>query len=145
VAVALKERATALSSVVVRGKRSRQSTFMEEFAERRRRAAGGTFLGPVDLERRMSLYASDALRTVAGMRVQPGRGFGQVVRGRGGCTPAVYVDGMPIVNGADDLDQLLNPASVMAMEIYSGLGAIPPQFSGLGANGCGAVVVWTKR
>jgi hypothetical protein len=145
VTVALRERATALSTVVVRGQRSRQSKFMEEFLDRKRRGMGGTFLGQEDLERRGSLYASDVLRTVAGMRVVPGPGFGQAIRGRGGCTPAVYIDGMPVVDGADDLDQLVNPSTVMAMEVYTGLGALPAQFGGMAAQGCGAVVVWTKR
>jgi hypothetical protein len=145
VTVALRERATALSTVVVRGQRSRQSQFMEDFLERKRRGLGGTFLGQADLERRGSLYTSDVLRTVAGMRVVPGPGFGQAIRGRGGCTPAVYIDGMPVIDGADDLDQLVNPSSVMAMEVYTGLGTLPPQFGGMAANGCGAVVVWTKR
>lgn len=144
-AVAVRERATALSTVVVRGQRSRPSRFLEEFAERRRRAAGGTFLGPAELERRNLLYVSDALRTTPSLRVRPGRGFGYSIRGRGDCTPAVYIDGMPVLQGADELDQLVNPPDVMAMEIYSGLGAIPPQYGGISANGCGAVLVWTKR
>ncbi|MGZ8414545.1 MAG: carboxypeptidase regulatory-like domain-containing protein [Gemmatirosa sp.] len=145
VVVALRERATALSTVVVRGQRSRQSRFLDEFLERKRRGTGGTFLGQDDLERRGSLFVSDVLRTVAGMRVLPGPSFGQAIRGRGGCTPAVYIDGMPVIDGADDLDQLVNPSSIMAMEVYTGLGTLPAQFGGMAANGCGAVVVWTKR
>jgi hypothetical protein len=145
VAVALRERATALSAVVVRGQRSRQSRYLEEFLERKRRGLGGTFLGQDDLERRGALYVSDVLRTVPGMRVENGRAFGLAIRGRGGCTPAVYIDGMPVFEGAEDLDQLVNPSAVMAMEVYTGLGSLPPQFAGMAANGCGAVVVWTKR
>ncbi len=145
VAVALRERATALSSVVVRGKRSPASRFLEEFAERRRRAAGGTFLGPAELERRAPLYVSDALRAAPGIRVAPGRRFGQVVRGRAGCVPTVYLDGTPVVEGANDLDQIVTPMSVMAIEIYTALGSVPPQFGGVSANACGAIIVWTKR
>ncbi|GLC26310.1 carboxypeptidase regulatory-like domain-containing protein [Roseisolibacter agri] len=145
VSVALRERATALSSVVVRGKRSSSSRFLEEFAERRRRSAGGTFLGPAELERRAPLYVSDVLRAAPGIRVAPGRRFGQIVRGRAGCVPTVYLDGTPVVEGANDLDQLVTPASVMAIEIYTALGSVPPQFGGVSANACGAIIVWTKR
>jgi hypothetical protein len=145
VTVTMTERAQALSSVVVRGRRSRGSRFLEEFAERKRRAAGGTFYGPADLERRNALYVSDILRTTAGMRVSPSRGFGYVVRGRGGCVPAVFLDGMPLYGGANDLDQIVRPNDLMAMEVYQSLGTLPPQFTGLQANACGAIALWTKR
>ena len=145
VTVAMTERAQALSSVVVRGERSRGSRFLQEFADRKRRAAGGTFYGPADLERRNALYVSDILRTTAGMRVSPGRGFSNVVRGRGGCVPAVYLDGMPLYGGANDLDQIVRPNDLMAMEVYQALGNLPAQFTGLQANGCGAIALWTKR
>jgi hypothetical protein len=145
VTVTLRERATALSSVVVLGKRSRSSRFLEEFAERKRRSAGGTFLGPAELERRNALYLTDVLRTTPGMRVTPSRGFGYLIRGRGNCTPAIFLDGMPLFNGADELDQIVRPSEVMAMEIYQALGTMPAQYAGLQANGCGAIGIWTKR
>ena len=145
VSVTMSERAQALSSVVVRGQRSRSSRFLEEFAMRRRRAAGGTFYGPADLERRNALYVSDILRTTSGMRVMPSRGFGYVVRGRGNCTPAVFLDGMPLFEGADDLDRIVRPNDLMAMEVYQALGNLPAQYAGLQSNGCGAIALWTKR
>jgi hypothetical protein len=144
VTLALTERVQALSSVVVRGQRSRTSTLLEEFAERRRRAVGGKFLGPAELEQRNLLYVSDAFRMTPGITVQPARGFGYVLRGRGGCTPAVYLDGSPVADGADALDQFVTPTSIMAVEIYTAA-SVPPQFGGIGAAGCGAVVIWTKR
>ena len=145
VTVTMTERAQALSSVVVRGQRSRNSRFLQEFAERKRRAAGGTFYGPAELERRNALYVSDILRTTAGMRVSPGRGFGNLVRGRAGCVPAVYLDGMPLHEGANELDLIVRPNDLMAMEVYQALGNLPAQFTGLQANGCGAIALWTKR
>jgi hypothetical protein len=145
VTVTLRERATTLSSVLVRGKRSRSSRFLDEFAERKRRSAGGTLLGPAELEKRNALYVSDLLRTTPGMRVTPGRGFGYLIRGRGNCTPAIFLDGMPLFNGADELDQIVRPSELMAMEVYQALGTMPAQFAGLQANGCGAIALWTKR
>jgi hypothetical protein len=145
VTVTLRDRATTLSSVVIKGKRSRSLTFLEEFAQRKRRSAGGTFYGPVELEQRHPMYVTDVLRTTAGMRVSPARGFGYVVRGRGNCTPSIFLDGMPVYNGADELDQIVRPSEVMAIEVYQALGVMPAQFAGLASNGCGAVAIWTKR
>jgi hypothetical protein len=145
VSVTMRDRVQALSSVVVRGKRTRSSRFLEEFAERKRRAAGGTFYGPAELERRNALYVTDILRTTAGMRVTPSRGFGNLVRGRGNCSPAVFLDGMPLYEGANELDQIVRPNDLMAMEVYQALGNLPAQYAGLQSNGCGAIALWTKR
>ncbi|MDF1505772.1 TonB-dependent receptor, partial [Roseisolibacter sp. H3M3-2] len=145
VRLAFGERAQQLSSVVVRGKRTRASSFLEDFAARRRRSAGGRFLGPAELERRPLLYMTDALRLTPNLRVYPARGFGYVVRGRGDCVPSVYLDGTLVFNGADDLDQIVPPSQVLAVEIYGSAATPPPEFGGLSGGGCGTVVIWTKR
>jgi hypothetical protein len=94
---------------------------------------------------RNALYVTDILRTTAGMRVTPSRGFGYLVRGRGNCTPAVFLDGMPLYGGADELDQIVRPNDLMAIEVYQALGTLPAQYTGLQSNGCGAIALWTKR
>lgn len=141
----LSERVNALATVTVLGKRSRTTRFMEEFAERKRRASGGTFLGPVDLERRNAVQVTDIFRTTPGIRVYPGRGFGNVIRGRGNCTPTVFLDGLPLFEGADEIDQIVSPSQIMAVEVYQALGTAPAQYSSANANGCGVVALWTRR
>ena len=72
---------------------------------------------------------------------------GMVRRGsrkRGGCKPAVYLDGMPIQDGADDIDQILPTIDMMAVEVYRGI-ATPIQFLAGAGSGCGVVAIWTKR
>jgi hypothetical protein len=63
--------------------------------------------------------AADAL--VPGIRLTPGRGSGCVVRGRGGCIPAVYLDGMPV--GAGAVDPWTTPDGLEGTEVSSDPGA----------------------
>lgn len=138
VAITLTERATTLAPVTVYGKPSAASRFMQDFLERRRQG-WGRFLTAADLQNRLAL--SDALRVVPGLRVTPS-GFGQAVTARGGCTPVVYLDGMQLFEGAQNIDQLIQPTQVMGVEVYTGLGGIPPQYQ---SNGCGVILIWSQR
>ncbi|AHG91766.1 TonB-dependent receptor plug [Gemmatirosa kalamazoonensis] len=136
---AMPKYAQSLDRVVVVGKMSVATRELTEALERTR-MHGGTLITPDQIERRNPLYPSDLLRTVPGMQVLPGQ-FGNVIRGRGRCTPTVYLDGMPIQDGANDIDQLVPAADVMAVEVYRGIVA-PVEYAG---GGCGTVLLWTKR
>jgi hypothetical protein len=136
---------TTLDRVVVMGKASTRDRLLTEFLERRQRNAFGRFITGADLERMNPLVVTDALRTTPGIRVVPTGGFGNAILGRGNCTPAVVLDGMPLQNGAEELDQIVPPQQVGGIEIYNGLGGSPPQYGGLQANGCGLVLIWTRR
>lgn len=74
----------------------------------------------------------------------PGRND-QVIRMRRGCIPAVYVDGSRInrTTPNESLDAHVNLASVELVEVYRG--TQQPGGSQFDQNGCGLVLIWTKR
>lgn len=109
-----------------------------------KRAKGGmgTFITPEQIAQRQAFDVTDYLRTVPGLRVIPGSGFGGSIQLRN-CTPTVFVDGMQLFQGADDLSELVRASEVAGIEVYNSSTSTPSEFQ-RGMNGCGAVVVWTK-
>lgn len=131
---------TTLSAVVVQGKRSAGLKRLDDFNKRRTRGGFGRFITAEDLEQRRPIYTTDALRMVPGLRVSPsGTGFGQTVTGRGNCQPTVYLDGMRMYGGAEDLDSYLRPTDIAGIEVYNGPGGRPAEMQGE----C-VIAVWTK-
>lgn len=115
----------------IRGFHERRKTWGEEGM------GFGQFLGPEELERKILFQASDALRDLRGVRVGGAGGRRQQILFRGGrCPPRLYVDGVWVRGG--DLNGVVSPSEILAMEIYLGMTG-PPEFVG----GCGAIVVWT--
>lgn len=146
--------ATTLAPVTVYGKPSAALRGMTDFLQRKREGFGH-FLTAADLQNRFAV--TDALRMVPGLQVRP-TGTGEAVFGRGGCTPAVYVDGMqlptepatlqsggalsPSPGNPPDIDAYVQPTQIMGIEVYTGLGFTPPQYQ---SNGCGVILIWSKR
>lgn len=118
----------------------------------RERMTGGLFVAPEDLEDRVLVRASEALRRLPGVNVS--RGEPVFARGIGvgsGCPPDVWVDGTPVrrgegtPGGLQRFDDLLPaPQNIAAVEAYPGGASVPAQFGGV-TSGCGVIVVWTKR
>lgn len=108
----------------------------------RRRTGFGRYITREDIEERNPLYVSDLLRTIPGVRVVPvSGGFGNSVRLRRGCRPAVFVDGLRLA-AVDDfgIDDLLATQDIEGIEVYHGIQA-PAQYSG---GSCGSIVLWTR-
>jgi hypothetical protein len=127
-----------LEPIVVSAER-RRADHLAGFESRRRRL-GGTFMDRQEIEARGALVFTDLLRTVPGARVVPVSYYGHGVLFRGGCAPSVVVDGVRL-SPTRDLDALLRPMDVDALEIYTGA-FLPAEF---GPTPCGAIVVWTRR
>jgi hypothetical protein len=72
-----------------------------------------------------------------------GRQFIRSTREGGRGCLAVYVDGMPQMDGGNDLDAQVPANEVAAVEVYSS-GTAPAEFTPAGRGTCGAVVIWTK-
>jgi hypothetical protein len=85
-------------------------------------------------------FASEALRRVPGVVIRPSRRFGNDVRIRG-CAPLVWIDG--VRSPGAQIDDLVSGASVAAMEIYSSLAGVPPEYMDRSAT-CGTILVWLK-
>jgi len=85
--------------------------------------------------------ASELLRTVPGVRLASNQSGGNVIRIRG-CQPMVWVDDQR-VPGAE-LDDLIVPSDIAAIEVYASSAGIPAQYLDRGNRLCGLILVWTK-
>lgn len=135
---------TYLDTVKVTGRRVYASRQLQEFEERRKRGFG-TFMDEDDIEKRNPFFVGDLLRMTPGVQVVPGQ-FGNriLMRGMGfqvNCYPAVFIDGMKVMNMDGDIDSYVNVQEIRALEVYSRGSSVPVQFQTL--DGCGSLVIWT--
>ncbi|MEO8334492.1 MAG: TonB family protein, partial [bacterium] len=60
------------------------------------------------------------------------------------CPPLVFVDGFPATAGEFDVD-IIDLQSVEGIEVYAGLGSIPPEFTGpRDLDRCGVIAIWSR-
>jgi hypothetical protein len=123
--------------VVVTNRRDRG--IMGDF-EARRRSRSGTFFNREEIENRHPLFLTDLLRMVPGARVVPTSPYDYTVLLRGGCRPALWVDGMQLMT-AEGMDDILPIRDLEAVEVYHSP-SLPGEY---GSNSCGAIVAWTRR
>lgn len=144
--VVLANSAPELTPVVIRAQRHRQYTgYLAGFYERRDRGLG-RFITGEEIQSRDPLELTDMLRTLPGITVSSS-GLGTThTRIRGNhCAPLVWIDGAPAAAAEFDLD-VLSPASIAGIEIYSGPSTVPPQFVlPFGPTACGTIVVWSRH
>lgn len=112
----------------------------EYFEHKQQRASFGRFLEQDDIRRMGPTNPSDLFRTVPGIVISTGSG-GNVMRIRG-CQPMVWVDGQR-VPGAE-LDEVIHPSEIAAIEFYPSNAGAPPQYLERGNRLCGLILVWTK-
>lgn len=113
---------------------------LTEFYARARSNKLGYYIDENTMHALRPEFASEALRRVPGVVVRPSRRFGNDVRIRG-CVPLVWIDG--VRSPGAQIDELVSGASVAAMEIYSSLAGVPPQYMDRSAT-CGTILVWLK-
>lgn len=143
--ITLAEPATTLAPVTVYGKPNAALREFDQFMQRKRQGFGH-FLTPADLQNRFAV--TDALKMVPGLQVLP-TGMGNAVYGRGACIPTIYIDDMKLppevtlsATTPPDIDAYVQPDQIMGIEVYAGLGGIPPQYE---SNSCGVILIWTRR
>jgi hypothetical protein len=141
--------AIPLEPLVVRHRSRQRPPDIEAFynrLERGRRSGDGHFISRVELEGRFPARTSDLLRSMGGIQVVYSRGGRDtLVRMRGGCIPALYVDGT-YINRVDvrlSLDDYVAPRSIEGIEVYRGAGRAVGHFHD--PRGCGMILVWTLR
>jgi hypothetical protein len=114
------------------------------FYARRERFPGG-FISRDEMTR-VPYYASDLLRTMAGVRFAPRRGrAGTMPVGRGNCSFRYIVDGARI-GPFFEIDDL-RADWIEAIEVYRGVSEVPGEFHGPSTDpraNCGVIVVWTR-
>lgn len=126
----------------------------------RERSGLGWFVDREQIERHAFRYVSDVLYTVPGVKLLE-TGFGDreplftrassweslLNRGYGStCFPRVFLDGMLWSWGdhvPTEIDRLLHPDEVEAIEIYRSPMEVPGRFGGMGAK-CGVIAVWSR-
>ena len=147
----------ALEPIVVRvtSRPAVQGTLMDAFRERRywlgEMLGLGYFLNQDEIEARQAVQLSDLLKTLPGVRLVQSSSYAvryayDVIIGRmPGCEQAkIYLDGMWMNRGGDDLDTIAIPSMLAGVEVYRGLAQLPPEFAGFDSS-CGVIVLWSKR
>lgn len=122
----------------------RRLTAREDRIERRRRSGLGHVITREEIEERNPNLASDMLRQLPRVSVQPVRmgGTAQVLVGRGTlvCEPSYYVDGVRMRDFALDdvpVDQ------IQMIEVYTGPSEIPTEYR-MDTDRCGVIAIWTR-
>ncbi len=151
--------AIELEPIVVTAVRDRRLE-IKGFYERREwgeKLGLGHYFGREDIERRNPHLLSHLVADVPGVRLRCGLRarsceIWSVRAPRHYCSRMnVYLDGMRVLRGGYNearlgdmgVDQLVNPAEVAAVEVYTSTVEIPAEFSG-STGQCGAVVIWTR-
>lgn len=112
------------------------------FRERRQqRGTFGRFLDEDEIRRMSPRNASDLFRSVPGLTIASTQSGGNAIRIRG-CQPMVWVDDQR-VPGAE-LDELVSPGDIAAIEFYASSAGIPAQYLERSNRLCGLILVWTK-
>ncbi|MCX5756752.1 MAG: carboxypeptidase regulatory-like domain-containing protein [Gemmatimonadetes bacterium] len=147
-------RAQELKAITVVGQRPRRD--IEGFAVRQREGLG-KYVTDDDLKRRPVSRVGDAILrsgnvtydlTSVGPELKM-RATGSMTNDSR-CIPNFFLDGMLIPAPEQGMRQtmlqaieaMVNPEDVRGIEIYGGLGGIPPEFNR--NNGCGTIVIWTR-
>lgn len=117
--------------------------WLDEFNSRRTQHRG-TFITREQIVAHNDRTGADILRTVPGVRVTQNRTGGTVVLFNRtvtrACVPTMYVQGMPYSGQIDDF----NADDIEAMEVYTGVSEIPPEFDRGNRGVCGVVAVWMR-
>ncbi|HEY0809759.1 MAG TPA: TonB-dependent receptor plug domain-containing protein [Longimicrobiales bacterium] len=123
---------------------------LAEFQQRLVTHSSGRFITRDQIERHTSTRTTDLLRSVPGVQLLEVRPPGgsrprSLVRVRGGgtsCEPALFIDGVSVRQGVDStIDDLLSPAMLSGVEVYTSTSAAPARYALPGA--CGVVLFWT--
>ncbi|MGI8507909.1 MAG: carboxypeptidase regulatory-like domain-containing protein [Gemmatimonadaceae bacterium] len=123
------------------------------FTQRRLRNSGGSYIDQKQIEQRGAQRMTDVLRSLPGVELHPvsneygSRDYVLIMRGtataRGeSCPIQHYLDGQPFTQ-SDNIDRLISPHEVSAVEVYPGASQVPPQFKGPTSR-CGVIAIWTK-
>ena len=163
--LSITRKAQALSPVAVEGTRSNAWMELSGFDARRKQGLGA-FVTADEIAQHNYPDVTSILRGTKGIRVECLANkrlqgvpcypiplmMGISDFSRADCVPNFFVDGAQvIVDGAgppskspfSDFSNMVPPASIRGMEIYSNPGTIPAQFDRTSTTGCGSIVIWT--
>jgi hypothetical protein len=131
----------------------------------RKRTGHGYYLDGPELERRREKAPefADVLEAIPGVSAMAAAsGFSPTVRAfrlrgmdsmmRACQLPLVYLDGVRVVDNEQgewaalirDLNAVLTPEDLLAIEVYRGPSEVPSAYGGAD-SGCGVILIWTRR
>lgn len=117
-------------------------TKLRGFYERsRQKRTFGKFFDEDRIRRLNPRTASELLRSVPGVRLASNQSGGNTIRIRG-CQPMVWLDDQRVPG--TELDDLIMPSEIAAIEFYASNAGIPAQYLDRGNRLCGLILVWTK-
>jgi hypothetical protein len=134
-----------LDTIEARTSERRPPARLAAFYERAGRRRQGYFLTRETIEAARASRTTDLLRRIPGLQFRPSA-KGYILRGRGGCEPQVYLDGMDVNlwHNSNTVDELVRPEDLEGVEVY-GSSSIPVEFERSTAGmECGAVMFWTR-
>jgi hypothetical protein len=138
--------AVALDPVQARSTPRQPPARLAGFYERAGRRRQGHFLTRDVIDNARASRTSDLLRRIPGLGFRQTRKGGFALRGRGGCEPQVYLDGMDVqmFGTATSVDDLVRPEDLEGIEVY-GSASVPVEFiRNHPGDECGAVMLWTR-
>lgn len=141
----LDERTTVLKTMEITAKRGSEIAGFDQ----RKKTGLGYYMDRDQIEKTATISTTDLFRQVPGLTVAwDGQGYEvQVNRtsNAGMCPVAYYIDGSPFLSVGDDIDQIVRPEDIAAIEVYKSSAETPMQFQGADGGPCGTIVIWTKR
>ncbi|HEY7895556.1 MAG TPA: carboxypeptidase regulatory-like domain-containing protein [Gemmatimonadaceae bacterium] len=141
----LDERTNVLKTMEITAKRGSQIAGFDQ----RKKSGLGYYMDLDQIQKSGAISSTDLFRQVPGLTVAwDGEGYSvQVNRNVTGasCPVQYYIDGSPFLSMGDDLDQVVRPEEIAAIEVYKSSAETPGQFQGADGGPCGTIVIWTKR
>ena len=141
----LDERTTVLKTMEITAKRGSEIAGFDQ----RKKMGLGYYMDRNQIERSSPISTTDLFRQVPGLTVSwDGEGYSvQVNRtaNAGMCPVQYYIDGSPFLSVGDDIDQIVRPQDIAAIEVYKSSAETPMQFQGADGGPCGTIVIWTRR
>ncbi len=138
-----------IAGMEVRADRVYSSASSEFEQHRLAPAGGGYFITRDDIRRRAPVVVSDMMRGIPAVRVVPTDGMrNAIVMARGvggaglGCRPTLFLNGMRIAPGDDDvdLDTFVRPNEIEGIAIYPSAAQTPAEYQS--RHACGTIVIW---
>lgn len=151
------ERVVALPTVNVSARTAeliRMTRFYERMRDSEKGINRGYFITPEDMERRRPPFLTQMFDGIPGIRIfktaDARRTYvqGPLRTGHNSwCQMSVFVDGIRVISSdkepVDTVDQLVDPSTVSAVEVYPHPVSAPPQYQSLGGM-CGVILIWTR-
>jgi len=110
---------------------------------RRKRAGYGYFIEREEIDQSSAVRLTDLLYGIPGVRVYWNSREGDTSVLLRGKHPRVVLDGM-VLRDTDEINALVHPYDIEAIEVYPGIGGVPVQYRDYN-GGFGTIVIWTRR